>query len=95
MFTTRRLFISIIISFWLLLLPVLSIQNITPVSLKFLVFESISLPVGVLLSFTVAFGFIVGSFLPLFPEKKQKRPRKNRAFAQKQDSEKDPIFDWE
>lgn len=95
MSTTRRFFISLLVSFWLLLLPVFSIQNITTVSLKFLVFESISLPVGVLLSFTVALGFMLGSFLPLFPGKKQKRPRKSRNFAQKQDSEKDPIFDWE
>ena len=60
-----NLLISCIVSFWLALIAVFSIQNITDVSLKFVVFESIKLPVGVLLSFSAGGGMLLGGMLPL------------------------------
>ncbi|MGB2924922.1 MAG: lipopolysaccharide assembly protein LapA domain-containing protein [Limnothrix sp.] len=44
---------------------ILSIQNIEIVSIKFLLWESVRLPFGVLLAFAVGFGLIVGSFVPV------------------------------
>ena len=46
-------------------IAIFSIQNIKPVSLKFLTLQSINLPVGVLLTFCGAVGIIIGWFIPL------------------------------
>ena len=56
---------SLIIAGWLGAIAVFSIQNIQLVSLKFLIWQSIQFPIGVLLAFCAGVGFIVGSFLPL------------------------------
>lgn len=55
---------------------ILAVQNVTAVSLRFLVFSSIQMPVGILLSFALGGGFIVGSLLPVFL-----RPRRRRSPA--------------
>lgn len=55
----------IILAGWLGGFAVISIQNIQLVSLKFLLWESVRLPFGVLLAFAVGFGLIVGSFIPV------------------------------
>lgn len=39
---------------WVAAIAILSVQNATPVALQFLWFESVELPVGVVLSFCVA-----------------------------------------
>lgn len=62
---------------WIISVSVFSIQNIQPVRIKFLVWESITMPIGVLLSFSVGFGLILGAILPiawglLVPNKKKK-----------------------
>lgn len=54
---------SVMVAGWIATIAVFSIQNITAVSLKFLTFESIKLPIGVLLSLCVGVGIIVGSIL--------------------------------
>jgi len=101
---TKKLFVNLIISFWLILIAVFSIQNIDKVSLKFFMFESISIPIGVLLSIIVAMGFILGSFLPIFLTNKNtnnKRKNLNRSNRQRTEfnrdlpEENDPLFDWE
>ena len=51
----------IIIAFWLIIIAIFSIQNTEEISLNFLVFKSIKLPIGVLLSFCVGGGIILGS----------------------------------
>ena len=56
---------TIIIAFWLGVIAIFSIQNITEISLKFLIFKSIKLPIGVLLSFCVGGGIILGSLVTL------------------------------
>ena len=104
----NNLLISLIIGFWLILIAVFSIQNITLVSLQFLGFKSIQIPVGVLLSFCLAGGFFLGGFMPLFfsPKKSKTKAknnskssrnqnRKEREFKRDWEEEKDPIFDWE
>jgi uncharacterized integral membrane protein len=79
---------------------VFSIQNITPISLNFLFFKSIEIPVGVLLSFMLGLGIILGAILPLLlPQKNLKdSPQKPRSKFKRQreiEEENDPIFDWE
>jgi uncharacterized integral membrane protein len=61
-----NLITSLLIAGWIATMSVFSIQNITPVALKFLTFESIKIPIGVLLSIGVGTGFVLGSFVPLF-----------------------------
>ncbi|MFY7802689.1 MAG: LapA family protein [Limnoraphis robusta] len=44
-------------------IAIVSVQNATPVSIKFLTFESIQFPVGVILAFSVAVGLILTAIL--------------------------------
>ncbi|CCQ61935.1 lipopolysaccharide assembly protein LapA domain-containing protein [Crocosphaera watsonii] len=69
--------VAVMMAFWIGAIAIFSIQNITGVSLKFLFWESIELPIGVLLSFCLGGGLIVGSFLP-FLLKPSRRIRKQR-----------------
>ncbi|ELR96829.1 LapA family protein [Gloeocapsa sp. PCC 73106] len=50
---------------WIVSIAVFSIQNIQAVSLRFLLFESIRMPVGVLLAFCVGFGLVLGAIIPI------------------------------
>jgi len=54
-----------IIAVAMVLMAVLSIQNITPISLKFIVFRSVEIPFGVLLAFSFGVGLIFGAIVPL------------------------------
>ncbi|MEL6580467.1 MAG: lipopolysaccharide assembly protein LapA domain-containing protein [Cyanobacteria bacterium J06621_12] len=55
-------------------IAIFSIQNIQDVSLQFLTFRSIDIPVGVLLAFCTAVGMILGALLPiLFSRRKTRR----------------------
>jgi uncharacterized integral membrane protein len=53
-----NLIISIIVAFWVGAIALLSVQNATSVTLRFLQFQSISLPLGVVLSFCIASGMV-------------------------------------
>jgi len=50
---------------YIVTISIFSIQNISPVSLKFLTFRSIDIPLGVLLALCGAVGMIIGWFIPL------------------------------
>lgn len=63
--TLTNLLTSLIIAGWIGAIAIFSIQNITEVSLKFLYFESIRVPIGVLLAFSVGLGTILGVLLPV------------------------------
>ena len=63
--TTANLLTSLILATWVSAIAILSIQNITPVSLKFLTSETIQLPVGIVLAFSVAVGAIGGAIAPV------------------------------
>ncbi|MGL5078451.1 MAG: lipopolysaccharide assembly protein LapA domain-containing protein [Waterburya sp.] len=56
---------SLLLAVWVVAIAIFSIQNIQAVSLKFLIFESITVPVGVLLAFFSGIGMILGWFIPL------------------------------
>lgn len=60
---------------WIGGIAILSIQNITVVSLKFLAFSSIQMPLGVLLAFSAAAGWLIAAILPLFSPAKPVRRR--------------------
>lgn len=44
-------------------IAILSVQNATPVSVAFLTFQSIKMPVGVVLALSVSLGLVSGVFL--------------------------------
>jgi uncharacterized integral membrane protein len=54
---------SCLLALELALLAILAIHNVTPVTLHFLMFSSIKIPVGVLLVFCVALGLVLGTLL--------------------------------
>ena len=63
---------SIILALWVSGIAILSVQNATPISLKIFFkifsltifdFESIQIPIGVILSLSVSMGVIIGSAL--------------------------------
>lgn len=56
---------SLIIAVWVTGIAVFAIQNVRAISLKFLVWQSIQFPIGVLLAFCASVGFIGGSLLPI------------------------------
>jgi uncharacterized integral membrane protein len=66
---------SLIMAGWIGAIAVFSIQNIQQVSLKFLTFQSIKLPIGVLLAFCLGFGFLLGSLLPLLWQRSRRASR--------------------
>ena len=57
----------LILAVWGIAIAIFSVQNATPVSLKMLGFESIQMPVGVVLAFSGGIGVVLGAIaLPLF-----------------------------
>lgn len=55
--------ISLIVAIWVVAIAILSVQNFEPVSLKFLTFQSIKIPVGIVLAFSAGVGFVSVSIL--------------------------------
>lgn len=80
--TLTNLLISLIIAAWLGAIAVFSIQNIQPISLQFLVFNSIELPLGVLLALSVGVGLVIGAGVPLFFRKSNRRRSVETDFAE-------------
>jgi uncharacterized integral membrane protein len=50
--------ILLIIAVWVVAIALISVQNATPVSLRFLGFQSIQIPFGLILAFSVAVGLL-------------------------------------
>ena len=61
---------SLIFAIWVSAIAIFSIQNIQLVSVKFFVWQSIQIPVGVLLAICAGVGIILGSLLPLLLQRK-------------------------
>ncbi len=59
-----NLLTSTIVAGWIFAIAILSVQNYTAVSVKFLSFESIEMPVGIVLGFAVGVGLIGGAIAP-------------------------------
>lgn len=64
--TIANLLTSIILAAWIGAIAILSIQNITLVSLKFLALETIQIPMGIVLAFSVGIGLLGGAIAPAF-----------------------------
>jgi len=62
--------ICVILAVWVGAIAILSVQNATPVQLSFLGLQSIQMPVGVVLAFSVAIGSISGAIAPLIGNNK-------------------------
>lgn len=58
-----NLLTSIIVAVWVVAIAILSVQNATPVSLRFLNFQSIQLPIGLVLAFSAGVGLIATALL--------------------------------
>ena len=94
--TLSNLLTAIIIAAWISAIAVLSVQNFGAVSLKFLFFESIQLPLGVMLGFSVAVGTIVGVFLPLLGNSPVSRRRNRFPKSRVRNFSEDDIWEnWE
>ena len=57
------LVINLILSLWVVAIAILSVQNATPVALKFMMFESIQMPVGVVLALSAIVGILLGTLI--------------------------------
>ncbi len=53
-----NLLTSLVVACWVVAIAILSVQNAEPVSLRFLTFQSIQLPVGLVLAFSAGLGII-------------------------------------
>ncbi len=60
-----NLIISAIVAVWVVTIALLSVQNASLVNLKFLFWQSIDLPWGLVLAVVVGIGLIIGGCLPL------------------------------
>ncbi|MDP5337526.1 MAG: LapA family protein [Nodularia sp. (in: cyanobacteria)] len=56
--TLIPIFISLVVAIWVVAIAIISVQNATPVSLKFLTFQTIQIPVGLVLAFSAGVGLI-------------------------------------
>ncbi|AKG23469.1 lipopolysaccharide assembly protein LapA domain-containing protein [Calothrix sp. 336/3] len=61
--TLANLLTSIILGFWVMAIAIISAQNAEPVSLRFLTFQSIQIPFGLILAVSAAVGMIGISLL--------------------------------
>ncbi|WP_041233157.1 LapA family protein [Cylindrospermum stagnale] len=52
------LLISVVMAVWVVAIAIISVQNATPVSLKFLIFQSVQIPMGLVLAFSTAVGLL-------------------------------------
>jgi uncharacterized integral membrane protein len=53
-----------IVASWILAIALLSVQNAAPVSIKFLIWQSIPLPSGLVLSIALSSGILLGGLVP-------------------------------
>jgi uncharacterized integral membrane protein len=64
--TFTNLLTSLVVAGWVSASAIISVQNYTPVSVKFLTFQSIQIPIGIVLGFSAALGVIGGAISPIF-----------------------------
>ncbi|MBH8576889.1 LapA family protein [Nostocaceae cyanobacterium CENA369] len=56
--TLAPFFASLVVAIWVVAIAIISVQNATPVSLKFLTFQSVQIPAGLVLAFCAGIGLI-------------------------------------
>lgn len=69
-----NLLTSLLVGFWIVAIALISVQNFTPVTLRFLQFQSVQIPLGIVVAFSAALG-VVGTavLLPLLSGSKPRR----------------------
>ncbi|MDY6781684.1 MAG: LapA family protein [Cyanobacteriota bacterium] len=82
---------SIIVATWAIAIAVFSVQNYTLISLNFLTFTSVPIPLGVLLAFCFAGGLVLGGIAPLFlGRRKAKKTLPRDSYI----DNNDPLENW-
>lgn len=76
-------------------IALLAVQNVAPVSLKFLGFESVEIAIGLLLAFSLGFGLVLGALLPLLWINSTKTKKRSRSGATRSRVEEFDEFDFE
>jgi uncharacterized integral membrane protein len=61
--TIANVLTSLLIAFWVIAIAIVAVQNAEPVSLRFLSYQSIQIPFGLLLAFSAGIGVISMAFL--------------------------------
>lgn len=61
--TIANLVISLFVAIWVIAIAIISLKNVTPISLKFITFQSIQLPFFLVLAFSVGAGIILMAFI--------------------------------
>lgn len=64
--TLTNLLTSLVLASWVSFIAILSVQNATYVSLRFLGFQSIQLPIGIVLAVSAGVGVVGGAIFPVF-----------------------------
>jgi uncharacterized integral membrane protein len=54
-----------IVAIWIVAIAILSVQNFTPVTFQFFTFQSIQIPIGIVLAFAVGLGAVGMALLQL------------------------------
>jgi uncharacterized integral membrane protein len=54
---------SLILAVWLVTIAIISVQNATPVTLSFLFWHSIQIPMGLVMAFSAAIGLLLVALL--------------------------------
>ncbi|KAI9132411.1 lipopolysaccharide assembly protein LapA domain-containing protein [Acaryochloris sp. CCMEE 5410] len=82
--TIMHLLLSLLFSFGIAIAAILSVQNATAVSVHFLVWRSVPIPVGIVLGFATGLGVLGGAIAtPLWTKRQSRR----RRYAEFEDSE--------
>lgn len=63
--TIANLLTSLILAIWVGAIAILSVQNFSSVSLKFLIFQSVEIPAGLVLAFSAGAGMLGGAIAPI------------------------------
>jgi uncharacterized integral membrane protein len=63
--TIPHLIVNVVVAAWVSAIAILAVQNATAVSLNFLFFQSILMPVGVVLALSATVGIIGGTLLQI------------------------------
>lgn len=71
-----HLLLSLLFSLGIAIAAILSVQNATAVSIHFLAWRSVPIPVGIVLAFATGVGVLAGAIaVPLWPKRLSRRRR--------------------
>lgn len=91
-----NLLAALIVATWVVAIAIISVQNFASVSLRFLFFQSIEMPFGVVLAFSVALGVIgtaIAQLLWVVTTPRQTYPTASTRYD-RADQEDDLSGDW-